>query len=63
MMKSLLAADDIQNLFKETIAEFMENGLVVTITEDRCGIDVNVKSTHALFRYVQYETIPPCSGG
>ena len=33
-MANIGSMDDIQNLFKETIAEFMENGLEVELDED-----------------------------
>ena len=33
-MASIGSMDDIQNLFKETIAEFMENGLEAELDED-----------------------------
>ena len=33
-MANIGSMDDIQNLFKETIAEFMENGLEAELDED-----------------------------
>ena len=33
-MANIDSMDDIQNLFKETIAEFMENGLEAELDED-----------------------------
>ena len=45
-MANIGSMDDIQNLFKETIAEFMENGLEAELDEE---LGCNIKTrTHTI---------------
>ena len=59
-MANIGSMDDIQNLFKETITEFMENGLEAELDEDLgySRYDYKNKATSRTSMGFRYRTAP-----